>query len=313
MQDAIGSPESLQQSVLRERGDSRILGDSSYCNGEVDHGEVNDDHQSVVDTSVEDKEDAQGEDHGDPPPLLQSGDYTTYIAKEVSKCVGKLVDKEEDSGVETVPGGVGVLRPQEDSMAKEEGAVRAAEVLSGVLFLIDEEEDAGLVAVGGGVGVMSPQDDSATKLGGVEAGAATGMMSGVNGKYANSDRCCVEEQADVFADDSYKRAQLALSRAQALSCREQQVDTPEGLQMQDNTQAQTLDNLCEGMEALENEIPNAKSNKVHKVQKMQINLKRLDKLYEEMEALHTKMIKAKPKKTEMVARARIATMKRSFQ
>ena len=304
-QDALGFPESLQQSVLRERGDSRIL-------DEVDHGEFNGDQLSDIDTSVEDKEDAQGEDHGDPPPLLQSGKYTTSIAKEESKCVGKLVDKEEDSGVETVVGGVGVVRPREDSMAKEECAVMAAEILAGVLFLIDEEEDAGLVAVEGGVGVMSPQDDSTTELGGVEATAATGMMSGFNGKDANSDCCCVEEQADVLADDSCKRSQLAVSKARALLCREQKADTPEGLQMQDNTQAHKVDRLCEGMEALENKILNAKSNKVHKVQKMQINLKRLDKLYEEMDALHTKMIIAKPKKIEMVARARIATMKRSF-
>ncbi len=305
-QDALGFPESLQQSVLRERGDSRIL-------GEVDHGEFNGDQLSVIDTSVEDKEDAQGEDHGDPPPLLQSGKYTTSIAKEESKCVGKLVDKEEDSGVETVVGGVGVVRPLEDSIANEECAVMAAEILAGVLFLIDEEEDAGLVAVEEGVGVMSPQDDSTTKLGGVEAAAAMRMMSGVNGKYANSDRCCVEEQANVLADDSCKRAELAFSKARALLCHEQKVDTPEGLQMQDNTQAHKVDKLCEGMEALENKILNAKSNKVHRVQKMQANLKRLDKLYEEMEALHTKMIMAKPKKREMVALARIATMKRSFQ
>ena len=318
MQDALGSPESLLQTILRERGDPRILGDSSYGNGEVDRGEVNGNHLIVIDTSVEDKEDAQGKDHGNPPPLLQSGEYTTSIAKKESKCIGGLNDKEEDSGVEAVAGGVGVLRPQQDSVTKEEGAMTAAEVLAGVLFLIDEEEDEGLVAVGGEVGVMSPQDDSTTKLGGVEAAAATGMMSGVNGNDANSDRCCVEEQADVSADDLYKRAQLVLSKAreglakEALLCRERQVDTPEGLQMQDNTQAQA-DKLCEGMEARENKILDATSNKVQKVQKMQINLQRLDKLYEGMEALHAKMIMAKPKKTEMVARARIATMKRSFQ
>jgi len=76
-----------------------------------------------------------------------------------------------------------------------------------------------------------------------------------------------KEQADALANDWYKRAQLALSKGEeglakeALSRRQQQIETAEGLQMQINVQAQAVDKLYEGMQALEAKILEAKSKK----------------------------------------------------
>merc|ERR1719253_1052773 len=66
-----------------------------------------------------------------------------------------------------------------------------------------------------------------------------------------------KEQSDALADDWYKRAQLALSKGEealakeALSRRQQQTETAEGLQIQIDMQAQAVDKLYEGMQALE--------------------------------------------------------------
>mmetsp|Transcript_5141 Transcript_5141/g.8027 ORF Transcript_5141/g.8027 Transcript_5141/m.8027 type:complete len:303 (-) Transcript_5141:127-1035(-) len=76
-----------------------------------------------------------------------------------------------------------------------------------------------------------------------------------------------KEQADALADDWYKRAQLALSKGEealakeALTRRQQQVDTAEGLQQQIEMQAQAVDKLYEGMQALEAKILESKAKK----------------------------------------------------
>eukprot|EP00581_Thalassiosira_minuscula_P018688 CAMPEP_0183712486 /NCGR_PEP_ID=MMETSP0737-20130205/7595_1 /TAXON_ID=385413 /ORGANISM="Thalassiosira miniscula, Strain CCMP1093" /LENGTH=297 /DNA_ID=CAMNT_0025941105 /DNA_START=58 /DNA_END=951 /DNA_ORIENTATION=- len=76
-----------------------------------------------------------------------------------------------------------------------------------------------------------------------------------------------KEQADALADDWYKRAQLALSKGEealakeALSRRQQQMETSEGLQIQIDMQAQAVDKLYEGMQALEAKILESKSKK----------------------------------------------------
>lgn len=76
-----------------------------------------------------------------------------------------------------------------------------------------------------------------------------------------------KEQADALAGDWYKRAQLALQRGEeglakeALSRRQQQVETAEGLQVQIDMQAQAVDKLYEGMQALEAKILESKSKK----------------------------------------------------
>mmetsp|Transcript_19460 Transcript_19460/g.41619 ORF Transcript_19460/g.41619 Transcript_19460/m.41619 type:complete len:304 (+) Transcript_19460:122-1033(+) len=76
-----------------------------------------------------------------------------------------------------------------------------------------------------------------------------------------------KEQADALADDWYKRAQLALSKGEeglakeALSRRQQQTETAEGLQIQIDMQAQAVDKLYEGMQALEAKILESKSKK----------------------------------------------------
>jgi hypothetical protein len=97
-QVASASPDLLSMTVLREPSESPIFGDSSYDKSGFDHGEVSDDHLSGIDTSVEDKKEAQGEDDGDPPPLLLGGKYTTFVAKEESECVGEIFGIEEDAG-----------------------------------------------------------------------------------------------------------------------------------------------------------------------------------------------------------------------
>jgi len=76
-----------------------------------------------------------------------------------------------------------------------------------------------------------------------------------------------KEQADALADDWYKRAQLALSKGEealakeALSRRQQQTETAEGLQIQIDMQAQAVDKLYEGMQMLEAKILEAKAKK----------------------------------------------------
>lgn len=76
-----------------------------------------------------------------------------------------------------------------------------------------------------------------------------------------------KEQADALADDWYKRAQLALSKGEealakeALTRRQQQVETGEGLQMQIDMQASAVDKLYEGMQALEAKILEIKAKK----------------------------------------------------
>lgn len=76
-----------------------------------------------------------------------------------------------------------------------------------------------------------------------------------------------KEQADALADDWYKRAQLALQKGEeglakeALSRRQQQTETAEGLQIQIDMQAQAVDKLYEGMQALEAKILESKSKK----------------------------------------------------
>jgi len=76
-----------------------------------------------------------------------------------------------------------------------------------------------------------------------------------------------KEQADALADDWYKRAQLALSKGEealakeALSRRQQQVETSEGLQIQIDMQASAVDKLYEGMQALEAKILESKAKK----------------------------------------------------
>lgn len=76
-----------------------------------------------------------------------------------------------------------------------------------------------------------------------------------------------KEQADALADDWYKRAQLALSKGEeglakeALTRRQQQTETAEGLQIQIDMQAQAVDKLYEGMQMLEAKILESKSKK----------------------------------------------------
>lgn len=76
-----------------------------------------------------------------------------------------------------------------------------------------------------------------------------------------------KEQADALSEDWYKRAQLALSKGEealakeALTRRQQQVDTAEGLQQQIEMQAQAVDKLYEGMQALEAKILESKAKK----------------------------------------------------
>jgi len=76
-----------------------------------------------------------------------------------------------------------------------------------------------------------------------------------------------KEQADALAEDWYKRAQLALSKGEeglakeALTRRQQQLETAEGLRIQIDMQANAVDKLYEGMQALEAKILESKSKK----------------------------------------------------
>jgi len=76
-----------------------------------------------------------------------------------------------------------------------------------------------------------------------------------------------KEQADALTEDWYKRAQLALSKGEeglakeALSRRQQQTEVAEGLQNQIDMQAQAVDKLYEGMQALEAKILESRQKK----------------------------------------------------
>mmetsp|Transcript_2486 Transcript_2486/g.5262 ORF Transcript_2486/g.5262 Transcript_2486/m.5262 type:complete len:299 (+) Transcript_2486:144-1040(+) len=76
-----------------------------------------------------------------------------------------------------------------------------------------------------------------------------------------------KDQADALSDDWYKRAQLALSKGEealakeALSRRQQQTETSQGLQIQIDMQAAAVDKLYEGMQALEAKILESKAKK----------------------------------------------------
>jgi len=76
-----------------------------------------------------------------------------------------------------------------------------------------------------------------------------------------------KEQADALGDDWYKRAQLALTKGEdalakeALTRRQQQVETSSGLQSQIENQGAAIDKLYEGMQALESKILEAKAKK----------------------------------------------------
>lgn len=74
-----------------------------------------------------------------------------------------------------------------------------------------------------------------------------------------------KEQADALAEDWYSRAQLALQSdkedlaREALSRRQQNVETSQNLEQQINDQAASIDKLYEGMQMLESKILEAKS------------------------------------------------------
>lgn len=76
-----------------------------------------------------------------------------------------------------------------------------------------------------------------------------------------------KEQADAIAADWYNRAQLALQKGneelarEALSRRQQQVDSSSALQSQIDTQASAIDKLYEGMQMLESKILESKAKK----------------------------------------------------
>jgi len=76
-----------------------------------------------------------------------------------------------------------------------------------------------------------------------------------------------KEAADALAQDWYTRAQLALQKGndelakEALTRRQQQVDVSDGLQSQIDVQASSIDQLYNGMQALESKIMEAKSKK----------------------------------------------------
>lgn len=76
-----------------------------------------------------------------------------------------------------------------------------------------------------------------------------------------------KEQADALAKDWYDRAQLALQKGneelarEALSRRQQQVETATGLQEQIDSQNASVDKLYEGMQMLETKILEAKGKK----------------------------------------------------
>jgi len=76
-----------------------------------------------------------------------------------------------------------------------------------------------------------------------------------------------KEQADTMADDWYKRAQLALEKGndelakEALTRRQQNIDTAAGVQEQIDQQNAAIDKLYEGMQLLESKIMESKAKK----------------------------------------------------
>jgi len=76
-----------------------------------------------------------------------------------------------------------------------------------------------------------------------------------------------KEQADALSQDWYQRAQLALQAGneglakEALTRRQQQMDTATNLQQQIDVQASAVDKLYEGMQQLESKILESKSKK----------------------------------------------------
>lgn len=76
-----------------------------------------------------------------------------------------------------------------------------------------------------------------------------------------------QEQAQAIADDWYGRAQLALKKGsdelakEALTRRQQQLDTVNDLQSQLDVQNMSIDKLYEGMQALESKIMESKAKK----------------------------------------------------
>lgn len=76
-----------------------------------------------------------------------------------------------------------------------------------------------------------------------------------------------QDQANAIAEDWYARAQLALKKGndelarEALSRRQQQLDTVADLQSQIDVQNMSIDKLYEGMQALESKILESKAKK----------------------------------------------------
>jgi len=76
-----------------------------------------------------------------------------------------------------------------------------------------------------------------------------------------------KEAADSLVDDWYQRAQLALQKSndglakEALTRRQQQVEVSNGLQSQIDAQVSSIDQLYNGMQALESKIMEARSKK----------------------------------------------------
>lgn len=76
-----------------------------------------------------------------------------------------------------------------------------------------------------------------------------------------------KEQAESLANDWYSRAQLALQKGneelarEALSRRQQQIETMNGLQSQLDVQTSAMDKLYDGMKELENRILEARAKK----------------------------------------------------
>jgi len=76
-----------------------------------------------------------------------------------------------------------------------------------------------------------------------------------------------KEQAESLANDWYSRAQLALQKGneelarEALSRRQQQVETMNGLQSQLDAQTSAMDKLYDGMKELESRIMEARAKK----------------------------------------------------
>ncbi|KAL3796049.1 hypothetical protein ACHAW5_007832 [Stephanodiscus triporus] len=143
---SLASPKSLLLSVLHGTSIGTLIGDLSYDDDEVNDEKVVNDHLGDIDTSIEDKENTYGKrDCGSPPLLLQGGEYTVSISDDDGEFIGELFVKEEDSGVVAARGGVGMIRPQEDSTTTEEGeeATEATGTILGVKVGDANGEDKG--------------------------------------------------------------------------------------------------------------------------------------------------------------------------